>query len=278
MITFLFWNLQRQDRLDALDRLAREHAVDVFLLAESLPDEDGRGGMRPADVLLGLNASGRPAFHYNVGQCPRIAIYSRFSKESLVPTYEEEHLTIRHFQPPARTDVLLVVAHLQSKLHQSRESQGFAATEVARVIAHAEKRIGHQRTILVGDLNMHPFEEGMVAAAGLHATMDRRIAGRRTRTVGGKSYPFFYNPMWGLLGDASRGPPGTYYRSQSEHVSYFWHMFDQVLLRPDVLPMFGNGELSIVESDGARSFLTKRGLPDEKIASDHLPILFRIRL
>jgi hypothetical protein len=110
--------------------------------------------------------------------------------------------------------------------------------------------------VLVGDLNMDPFEEGVVKANGLHAVMTRRLAGRQTRTVQGRVYPLFYNPMWGLYGDSSAGPPGTYFYEPSGHVGYFWHLFDQVLLRPDLLRFFRNESLCILTEDGQRSFLT----------------------
>jgi hypothetical protein len=35
-------------------------------------------------------------------------------------------------------------------------------------IKQAEKDIGHSKTVLVGDLNMNPFQSGMVNASGLH--------------------------------------------------------------------------------------------------------------
>jgi hypothetical protein len=56
--------------------------------------------------------------------------------------------------------------------------------------------------VLVGDFNMNPFQEGVVAANGLNAVMARRVAARRrTRVVQEREYPFFYNPMWGHFGD-----------------------------------------------------------------------------
>jgi hypothetical protein len=154
--------------------------------------------------------------------------------------------------------------------------QAFAMPGLARAITEAERKVGHQRTLLVGDLNMNPFEPGIVAASGLNATMDRRIAERRERTIAGRQYLFFYNPMWSLLGDASPGPPGTYYRNQTEHVAYFWHMFDQVLLRPALLPVFENADLKVLDTDGTTSFLRGIGIPNEDVASDHLPLLFRL--
>jgi hypothetical protein len=84
--------------------------------------------------------------------------------------------------------------------------------------------------------------------------------------------------MWGRLGDETEGPPGTYYDQRSKHVCFFWNMFDQVLLRPELLPFFRNEEMKILTEDGDESFVNQTGLPDDSIASDHLPILFRLNL
>ena len=92
------------------------------------------------------------------------------------------------------------------------------------------------------------------------------------------SYPFFYNPMWGHFGDGEGPVPGTYHYSRSEHVCRFWHMFDQVLIRPALLDSFDSTELTIITGDGTMSFLRDDGTPNRGAASDHLPVLFRLRI
>jgi hypothetical protein len=84
--------------------------------------------------------------------------------------------------------------------------------------------------------------------------------------------------MWGLFGDRTDSPPGTYYYASSEQRVFFWTMFDQVLIRPDLLPRFDPKDLEILHSDGTASFLTTDGTPDATTASDHLPLLFRLSL
>jgi hypothetical protein len=123
---------------------------------------------------------------------------------------------------------------------------------------------------------MNPFEDGVVIAKALHAVMSRDIAERRSRVVQTKKYPFFYNPMWSLFGDAS--PPGTYYYRTSTHKTFFWNMFDQVLIRPELLSSFRNENFKILTMAGNTSLLTSRYRPNSKIASDHLPLLFTLDL
>ncbi|WP_170065047.1 endonuclease/exonuclease/phosphatase family protein [Methylovulum psychrotolerans] len=264
MMTFLFWNMRRTQRLDILCGLVREFDVDVLMLAENV--------LSAGKVVSQLNSLGTGGFHYNSGQCERIDIFSKLKDIHIQPHFESKHITIRHLKIP---DLLLVIAHLPSKLRNSNDSLAFYMAEMARDIIKMENKMGHKLTVIVGDLNMNPFEMGMVAASGLHAMMDRKIAEKKQRKIQEKEYPFFYNPMWSLLGDASHGPPGSHYYWKSEQVTYFWNMFDQVLLRPDVLPMFANSTLKIIDRVGDISLLNRNGIPDKNI-SDHLPILFQL--
>jgi hypothetical protein len=80
------------------------------------------------------------------------------------------------------------------------------------------------------------------------------------------------------FGDAVDGPSGTFYHGGSEQVEYFWHMFDHVLIRPELLNIFRNEELRILTGGSETSFLTGNGLPKRSVASDHLPILFRLEM
>ena len=127
---------------------------------------------------------------------------------------------------------------------------------------------------------MDPFETGVVGAAGLHAMMSKDVPTRYNgeRIVNSNSFNFFYNPMWSFFGDLSNGPPGTHYYPKSEQVSYFWHMFDQVLIRPDLFDRFDFKSLKILDDDGENSLLTSDGRPNSRDFSDHLPIFFRINL
>lgn len=203
MTTFLFWNLNGKRLEETIVNLAFRQEVDVLILAEC--------DIPPKVMLKALNPKKKAEFHFPFSLCEKVMIFTRFSKRFLKPVFESGRFTIRRLMLPAREEILLVAAHLQSKLYQSEESQKFECTELSRIIRDEEDKVGHQRTLLVGDLNMNPFEDGLVAAAGFHAVMARDIALRRDRVVQSRRYPFFYNPMWSLLGDASSGPCGTYY-------------------------------------------------------------------
>lgn len=270
MITFLFWNLKRKRRQTLVANLASSHKVDVLILAEC--------AIPPDALLVTLNRL-KTEYHYapSIG-CEKVEIFTRFPRNFIPAVAEDHRLTIRHLKLPGLTDILLAAIHFPSKNYWQESSQAAECAVLSDIIRQAEKDTGHSRTVLVGDLNMNPFDSGVVNANGLHGVASRHIARKKTRIVQRREYPFFYNPMWSLLGDASSDPPGTYYYVSAEHTAFFWHMFDQVLIRPDLLDIFSNEDLEILQSDGSISFLSPRGIPDENVASDHLPILFRLAL
>ena len=270
MISFLFWNLNRKPLQTVISKIASQREVDVIILTECYI---------PSDALLrALNYSDTSEYYYPPGLCQGVRIFTRFPEQYILPKFEDSRTTIRHIKLPGATDILLVAAHLPSKLHWRDSSQVAECTVLANMIRTVEKEVGHSRTVLIGDLNTNPFEPGVVNANGLHGVMSRHIAEKRQRKVQGRNYPFFYNPMWSLLGDASPGPPGTYFQSRAEHTVFFWNTFDQLMIRPELLRFFNNEDLEILQSDGTISFLSRNGLPDGKLVSDHLPVYFKLRL
>jgi hypothetical protein len=123
---------------------------------------------------------------------------------------------------------------------------------------------------------MNPFEVGIVSANGFHAVMTQTIARKRSRRVQEKDRQYFYNPMWGRMGDSSGGPPGTYYYTGS-YISYFWNTFDQVLLRPDLLDFFSPNDLRVVSQIGDKNLLMDNGIHKNSF-SDHLPIIVTLQI
>ena len=55
--------------------------------------------------------------------------------------------------------------------------------KLAQKIREVENKVGHTRTILVGDLNVNPFEEIMILADGFHAVSNRHIARKGKRKM-----------------------------------------------------------------------------------------------
>jgi hypothetical protein len=263
MPNFLFWNTAKSDIADLIATLAVVEEVDVLILAELAAN--------PFSLLLKLNEVSSPQFRYAPGLCQSLHFFTRFDEEFLSPLSESDRYSIRSLKLPAREEILLAGAHLPSQLRYKPTDITVMCQRLARAISEHENDRGHSRTVLLGDLNLNPFDEGVMMASGLHASMSRKVAEKFERTVQGEAYRFFYNPMWSHMNDRCSATAGTYYYANSTHSNFFWNTFDQVLLRPSLLAGFAHEGLSIPKQIGEVALVDGSGIPRKSI-SDHLPV------
>jgi endonuclease/exonuclease/phosphatase family metal-dependent hydrolase len=265
-LSFLFWNLQRKPLQSRLARIARHESIDIVAVAEN--------ALSDAEIIQELQNETGIAFEKPVQYVPekqRVDVFIRSGISTSVEQFPTNRMVIYQINVQNSFPFLLAVAHLHDPINYSETDRNELAIESSRNIRQAEEDTGITRTILVGDLNMNPFDRGVLGSRGLHAVMTKEIATRESRTSAGEDFPFFYNPMWGHFGDTTPGPPGTIYYG-SGVATPFWSIYDQVLLRPSL--MHSLQELRILDSDGTDSLLTERGIPNAQSASDHLPIKF----
>jgi endonuclease/exonuclease/phosphatase family protein len=270
-LKLLFWNVGGTAKVSDLAALVEQEKPEVVILAEN-----------PSSVTAtveALNAVASRSYHLTFNLSPRLQFFVAMPPDRFESLLDEGGVAARRLSPIIGDDIIIVAVHLPSKLHLTDNDQALLTTRLANSIEELEARVGHDRTVVIGDLNMNPFEQGVVSSEGLHAVMSRTIATRGGRVVMGRHRKFFYNPMWRFFGDADVDvrPGGTCYYASSAPIAYFWHVFDQVLLRPDLAERVRPGDVSIVKSIADRTLLNSAGVPDRKI-SDHLPIVTRIWL
>lgn len=268
-IRVAFWNLYRRDLTSAVVDLVRHERIDILILAES--SLDGKA------VPEMLTAATERTFRRVEIFSPRIKVFSSLSLRWFHVVDEPQHRRTCTFRLIGReSDILVTGVHLPSKTELADSDQTTFAARFARDIAVAERRLNIPRGLVCGDFNMNPFDDGMIGCDGFHAVLSKSIAERNGRIVLGEWRPFFYNPMWGMMGDGSPGPAGTfYYRSSNPH-ALFWHTFDQVLVRPAAMHLIGN--VRIVDSIGELALTSRNGRPNRRELSDHLPVTFSISL
>lgn len=266
MLTFLFWNIQKKPLLPRVARIAMANAVDVVILTECANTD--------AELLAELNAGGPIRYKCPNRHNDRFRVASTLPKSRIPEVFNDasNRLSIHDVLLPGRASMTLALVHLQAP----PKARYGMALRIAGEVRVFEEQFGHERTILVGDFNLSPFEDPIVDALGFHALMTRDLVGRRNgRIIQGVEYPTFFNPMWQFQTDRGSRPAGTFYFHDSGEVNHFWYAPDQVMVRPELVDKLV--DVAVVETDGSDSLLDPTyGWPDTANGSDHLPLLFRI--
>lgn len=304
-------------------RIAKYEKIDLFLFAEYHLDQSYMGGDNALCTKLEQqtwrqftrlpSTTNLPGKNEQVKQGEKITVFSsleqRLNRDShqqldivSLPDdpcgeepSDEARLTLRFLYLPGEPEPLLLAGvHLVSKSHADELNQREEARRIARRIRFAERQVFEDkppRTIVVGDFNMNPWEEGMTLPDTFRSVdwfdFKKLSPNDLAPPVWSKNYPYFYNPSLALWGDGRTQPGGTYaYEGNTGHSTRRWNLFDQILLRPAALNYwpanFLQGCLRILHKTDLTSeqplMLTSGSMlePDSKNYSDHLPILFRL--
>jgi exonuclease III len=268
-LTFLFWNLYKNNLVVTLKDIIEHHDVDVVVLAECT--------FRTEELVYSLNEKQSFYFPENgLAECKKIRIITKFNPKFLTPIYEEERFSIRKLTVSDNEHILIAGVHIPDKSHDDADNQLMICQRLRDSIEEMEKEHSTDKTLILGDFNMNPFETGLVSAVGLNAVMSERIAQTGSRIVNNKIYPYFYNPMWSLFGDIGNNVEGSYF--YRKNANFPWNVFDQVLLRPSLIHNFDKDSLKFLDYTGKESILTEQMQYPNKKYSDHLPLIFKLKL
>lgn len=172
------------------------------------------------------------------------------------------------------TRVHVWIVHLRSPSHSFEPGnvQSNEIMDLIKSVSTFELDSSSMDTIIIGDFNMSPFAPPMINPKGLNAVMCRKIASQKSRKLNGEDYPFFYNPTWHLLGDQTNSShPGTFYKDNDPGDSTYWHMIDQIVVRPGLMSYINPKGFRVLTATKTGPLLTN-GKIDLTI-SDHLPII-----
>jgi endonuclease/exonuclease/phosphatase family metal-dependent hydrolase len=275
MTTFLFWNVQNKQLDGYIVRLVQEHQVDVLLLLEH-PKPDNT-------LFTQLNHVRQ---YQRVTTHNRFGVYVSFDSSQMVritppTTTAGDRVDYWDININKKNRLFLVLVHGLDIINYSEQARSLFFERLRNDVVWIEDndiQVGHKQTVILGDFNANPFEAIVGGISGLHAIRVKEVGGKRNRSISGENYEFFCNPMWSCYKGWEKSPPGTHYFNGGDVHEVFWHMIDQVVLRPQALHMFSEKDLHVLTEAGNNTLLTSRGLPDKGNASDHLPVLFKLNL
>ena len=258
----LFWNTNKNININPyILSLVQDYNIDILILAEYEADKSELNMLFKYDCqsLEEANTSG----------CKRINIWSDYIgiESGIQENFYSIQILLEKY--------VLCCVHLPSKLHNGNAERLEIVRQAMYDIEETEEKIHSKKTIIIGDFNEMPYEESCLNANGFHGLPALGMNDRPTRTVNGKDYRKFYNPMWNLMGDFSY-PPGTFYLNDAKLKSPVWYMLDQVIISGDIRPLFIRDSLKIITTCSYGSLINEHKHPNRNI-SDHFPIMCEIR-
>ena len=229
----LFWNTHRNSNINAyIISLVIDYAIDILVVAEYNSNQDELSEL--------LKDCEQRLVKCNTWGCDRLNVWSNYGniESGVQGSYHSIQIIQNQF--------VLCCVHLFTDLYGDRSDERLEEIrQIMYDICTIENRIRSQRTIIIGDFNEMPYGKGCLNANGFHGLPALETEDKPTRTVNGREYRKFYNPMWNLLGDFSY-PPGTYFLDQSRLHNPMWYILDQVIISKDVMPLFNKKNLKIL--------------------------------
>lgn len=263
MMKYLFWNTHKNKNINSiLCDLIVENCVSVVALAEYYADIN--------DLIELLRSRGVSMQQFPTSGCERIHILGN---------------TVLQIEPHLQTDrssiqiigknIILCCVHLSSQIYSDNtDRREIDIEQIISDILDLEQELNTKNTIIVGDFNINPYDKSCISARYFHGVPIYEESKRESRTISGKEFYMFYNPMWNFLGDFSE-PYGTYYHSSGDTINTYWNVYDQVIIRPALRERFADNSLKILTETATKSLLCQNKHPNCDI-SDHLPITFEI--
>ena len=283
-LNVLVWNIDKNTDVGQLvNYYCMQYLVDVLVLIED--------NIPPSTLLGQLNHTySKKKYHFCRQNDRKISIYTSFDSRFFDTKHtatKSNFINFVEFKLGAKS-ILFGGIHLSSKQTLPAEyDRASLGREITDVVKGLENKLGHCNTIIAGDFNMNPFELGMCQHDAFNAVMSQEIALTKERKVTGSGtnthslHPYFYNPMWSFMGDLSKYPPGTHYwYDNSRQNNFRWNTYDQILLRPCLIPNFVSTSLEIIETDntGKKLIDTATKTRSNKQLFDHLPIFLTLDL
>lgn len=272
-MNILFWNIKKKASVTSiLSEIIREENIDIVAFAE-FPS----GSVTAFESEL-VNVN--PSFRYLTPiTASKVELFYKNGTVDIVNSYDGKRISVNKVHSNMdNEDYYFVFCHLKDAFLTDRNQLPGYARSTVKEITDFESNIRSKRTIVCGDFNMNPFEQAMLEIDGFNAMLTSSIALKRTRNVEGRSYEMFYNPMWGLFGDLhNQDVSGTYYHAPGEPIQQYWHIIDQVIIRPDVIPVFDKQQLKIVTKGQNYNLLNRNNNISDQY-SDHLPLKFTLNI
>lgn len=308
MLKFLFWNIKRKG--DSIEDIIMQVAenIDVLIVAELTESKAAltRHGKSANGIIQNISNKTNMIYvgqneyswlhvwkskkanlqveyvdKYDAMQNPKDLVDKNSDDSEYFTDYLNRFERMQFFKVKYhKINFLLIPIHFPSRIYASVTKQKDISVHFKKYIEAVEKKI-NLPSLVVGDFNMNPFEPGMLHQEGFHALPTQLLDSRiEYYTI---PYKTFYNPTWQKFGDYEivnerfkLRPGGTFYFENSNDLNYYWYIFDQVIMRKEIVQQFSFKDFKIVTGINENAEFLTNNIPNSETYSDHLPLTFTL--
>jgi hypothetical protein len=162
MFTAVFWNIAGKKPQSGIVRLItalqRQEDADFLALAECTEGVIG-------SVLRALNPVGQDEWEW-ISTHSRVRVLLRRRGAQIAEVGWHEYDSVLELHRLQAVPLLLAVTHMPSRVHKEFDHINEELGEFANSVRSVETQRGHTNTLLIGDLNSNPFDNGLVLPQG----------------------------------------------------------------------------------------------------------------
>ncbi|MDN3691326.1 hypothetical protein QWZ06_03135 [Chryseobacterium tructae] len=249
VLRVLFWNINKNSLLDEVRNLVEIHNINLLVIIEY--------GEHEELILKNLQSYNTDFRLIQNIIFNKAKIFTTLNNIEINEIYGHSRYGIYSLNIENFENLLMGIVHFPSKVNWGNsEDHSGLCTSLREDVELKEFEVEHQRTFVLGDFNMNPFENGLISANGLNNTNSKEIAYLGQRDILNKPFKYFYNPMWNFFGEFSKGNTcGTHYFDTYKYINLHWNIYDQVIIRPDLLDDFHESHLEILTEIDGKSLL-----------------------
>jgi len=258
-MNLLFWNLHKNSIENFIADIILENDVDVAIFAEYK-----QNNFSTVIDRLGNN-------YYKCENLPDAKTILLCKNTIIAESKRDQDRYSLFTAELENTSYIIGGVHLTSALTGQEAKRLLEGRNLVTDLKLLEDRMGHTKSILIGDFNSSPFDSVMTVMDGINAVLFKDIIeDNEFATVDHKRFRRLYNPTFHYISETGNNYGSIFYRDKMD--TMYWYSFDQVLVRKTLANAVSS--VKYCRQIGAQSLV--HGLYPQSTISDHLPLLVSI--
>ncbi len=257
----MYWNTKGFTEFNLYKELLEKYAPDILFTSET--NNDLTSNFQNSFLEIGY------IYQENPG-CERVKIFIQKQLSFELGIQNKFYTSI------IINDITIISVHFPSQMYNHQESLRDYIRQFREKIDRYVGNSSKKSIIIIGDLNVNPFEPSMINFDGFMATNSIKARKKISIIEKENSRETYYNPTWRLY--ANNVFPGTKKFPRPSGSSFDiieFHLLDQVLLSNKFKDSIIEDKIEIITSTKNFKLLNEKYNKIEY--SDHLPLFYQFK-